>query len=204
VFYKNSEGTTNNGIFYDNSMAVYCWRAAYKRQFLAKNNIVFNEVLKAGEDRIFLYNVLLNSPVISVIDDEYGYYHSFHGTDSLIGNKDSQKYKPTLFQDQLNMYEAEMQILEKNTRLSSSDIENIKQYRANRIRASVIINEFKYNRNNAAENIKSYFENELFQYSYGFKSFLFVLKRGGIREFVRFLLVRFHCYSVLSKTYRSD
>ena len=53
------------------------WNKTYKREFLIKNNILFNENFKAGEDGIFNMFCIFNNPKITAVDQLLYNYQIF-------------------------------------------------------------------------------------------------------------------------------
>lgn len=162
LLYRASEGKVEDDTLIDESIAVFCWRAIYKNMFIKKNDLQFDETLYRGEDRIFLMNVLLHTSKIGLVENEYGYYYFQRGTASLVGQKNAMRYNSQNFLMCKNMDCAEQEVCKRNPTITEKELLEIRDKRAVSMRTLVIVNEFKYNRNNAVKKINKLWDEEFF------------------------------------------
>lgn len=203
LLYVDSKGYLKDDVFMDESISIFIWRCWFKTSFLCRKNIVFDEALKSGEDRIFLMNTLVNNPKIKVCDELFGYVHTVSEFgNSLTNQKDLKKYIPWMYQQQLNMDAAEQKVCNINSFLTKKDKQNIRVNRAFSMRSLVFVNEFKNNKVNAASNIKTYRNDEFFKWSYNFLNLLYLVKKKEKKELLKFILVKFRCYFIAKYLYK--
>lgn len=202
LLYQDSIGYIKDDMFIDESISIFIWRCWFKTSFLRRNNIVFDETLKTGEDRIFLMNVLVNNPKIKLCDDLFGYIHTVSDSgDSLTNQKDLKKYIPWMYQQQLNMDAAEQKVCNINGFLTKKDKNNIRKKRAFSMRSLVFVNEFKNNKVNAVSNIKKYRKDEFFKWSYNYLNLFYLLKKKDKKELLKFVLIKFRFYFLANYLY---
>lgn len=202
MLYTSGKGEHRDGVFIDESISIFIWRIWFRREFLLKNNIKFNEKLRLSEDRIFLQQILLKEPKIEISDDNFGYIHTIskNGT-SLTDKKDLKFYIPWLYEQAKNMDIAEQEVCNLNPELNKNFIKELRLRRAMGMRSSVIVNEFKNNKENARLNIEKYRKDDFFKWAYNIQNFIFTLKNGDKKDILRFLLVKFRGYFILEKIY---
>lgn len=191
-----------NGNGEENTLSVFSWRSIYNAEIIKGNNIRFPINLKSGEDRIFIFKLLLTVKSIDVADEIFGYHYVIRGSESLTGQKDLIRYIPWLFEQNCNMDKEEQAVCKANSILSKFDLKIIRLQRAEKMRQQVIINEFKNNKENAHLNMKKYWQAEFFKYSFSWKVFFYQVKYLEWKEIVKFLLVKLRCYKGLKRLYR--
>lgn len=88
IYALNSPFTVDE--YYKNNLLNQVWNKAYKREYLVKNNIFF-ENYKYGEDRIFNAHVLTHSPIVKAIPDVL-YNYNIDKSVSLISGYTPEKF----------------------------------------------------------------------------------------------------------------
>ena len=202
IFNKRSKGIVKDSVFEDDSLAVYTTRILIRREFLLNNNILFNEELRLSEDRILLFEMLLSTKSIGCREDVFGYNYRLHGTDSLVGELNSRKYKPWLFKQITEIDKTEQEVCKRNPSMTAKDLEIFHIRRASHLRTELPLNEFAYNRENASNNFKRYRKNDFFVYSYRWGTLFKTRPFPGLKEIIKFICVKFKLYSILKTIYR--
>ncbi len=82
-----------NNIKIFNRLCRNCWSAIYKRDFLIKNNLRFNQNTGIGEDALFKFESLLYSKKIMFINDYYYYYYYSQNPNSCSSNINNKNLK---------------------------------------------------------------------------------------------------------------
>lgn len=200
-FYHPREGEIRNDVFYDNSLAVFSFRAIYKKSFVDEYGIRFDTQQKTGEDRIFTYRVLLKARKVTVVDDEFGYYYFKRGVTSLTGEKDAQYYRKGVFQNHQRMDLLEQELCADNVAMTDSQLREIRLFRANKMLQDVVLNEFKFNAKNAAIQIEQYRKDDFFRFAISFCAAVDALSKKRISLFAKIVLVKLRFYGVLTLLY---
>ena len=193
---------TDNKCGEESILSVFSWRSIYNADLIKHNGISFPISLRTGEDRIFLFKLLLVANSIGVADEVFGYHYVIRGSASLTGHKDLVKYIPWLFEQNCNMDEEEQSVCKINTMLSEKDLSSIRLQRAEKMRQQIIVNEFKNNKENAKANMRKYWKIEFFRYSFKWKVFFVQVRYMNWKDTVKFLLVKLRCYRGLALLYR--
>lgn len=201
LFYTNYPVHNTGDVQYDDNVSVFCFRAVYRREFVKKHNVSFDESLMSGEDRIFLFNLFLYNPQIAVNNHLFGYYYDIRGQESLTGAKTLTKYNPTIFLRFKNMDIAEQEVCKKNSFLTDSTLEEIRLQRAAKMRELVILNECKYNRRKMREAFQEFWKDDFFRFAFRFKALWYTFKHGSASEIIKFLLIKFRMYRLVSCIY---
>lgn len=206
ILYRKSDGIFEEGKrFIDESVSVFVWRVWFRIGFLNSYGIFFNELLRYGEDRIFLQESLVHAITVKVIDDNYGYVHTIQeGRGNLTELKTIRTYIPWLYQQQKSMDYAEQEVCKKCKDLSIKELNTVRLQRENAMRSLIIINEFKYNKSHAIKNINAYMKDDFFRWSYNWINFVYVVESGNIKEVIKFLLVKYRCYKLLEMIYEKE
>lgn len=202
LFYgDNSRKFISQNFCEDTVLSVFSVRIVYRKSFIDKNNLRFDIRIKSGEDRIFIFNALLNTDNIAYNDDLYGYYYYIRGVDSLTGDKDKKGYRKGIFERYEFFDKVEQEICRKNSFLTKNDLLNIRLERANKLRVELVINEFRYNKINAVENMNLYSKSDLYKFAYGRESYNYVKKNSNKRELFKFILVKHRFFNLLKLLY---
>ena len=202
LFYGTNKRTFKSDDYCEDTVwSVFSWRMIYRKSFIDQYNLRFDTGIKSGEDRIFIFNVLLNADKIAVNDDLYGYYYYIRGVNSLTGVKNLKAYRTGLFEHYDYFDKVEQDICSRNSFLSQIDLKRIRLERANKMRLEVVLNEFRYNKNNAIQNMKNYINTDFFQFSYGKDSYIYVKEHCSKKELVKFILIKYHFFYILKMFY---
>lgn len=201
-FYTPSKGEIRNDVFFDDSLAVFCWRGIYKREFIDKQGIRFDIQQKTGEDRIFTFHVLLKAENITVIDDAFDYYYYIRGLTSLTGEKSAQHYRQNVFENYQRMDYLEQKLCAENVIMTDGQLKEIRLLRARKMLQDVIINEFKFNAKDAVIFVEHYRKNEFFQFAISFYAAVDALRKKQVAHFIKVVLVKMHFYSILKLLYQ--
>lgn len=193
---------TDNKCGEENTLSVFSVRSIYNADLIKSNGIEFPTNLRSGEDRIFLFKLLLVANAIDVADEVFGYHYVIRGSASLTGHKDLVKYIPWLFEQNCNMDKEEQAVCKANPMLGASDLQIIRLQRAEKMRQQIIVNEFKNNKENARANMRKYRKVEFFRYSFRWKVFFTQVRFWDWKDIVKFLLVKLRCYRGLELLYR--
>lgn len=79
-------------LFFENGAVPYVWRNCFKREFLEKNKLLFNENVKFGEDTIFQFEAFSCASNLTFISDKlYNYRHYRPG--SLMNQYNNNQYE---------------------------------------------------------------------------------------------------------------
>lgn len=201
-FYIPSEGELRRDVFFDNSLAVFSWRALYKKSFLDKNAIRFDTQQKTGEDRIFTFRVLLKAIRIKVVDDEFGYYYFARGITSLTGAKNAMHYREGVFQNYRRMDLLEQELCAENAEMTTPQLKKIRLLRAAKMLQEIAMNEFKFNLPNAKKCIEQYRKDDLFKFSISFCAAADAVGKKDLSHLARIVLIKLRLYGVLNWLYR--
>lgn len=201
-FYIPSEGVLRNDVFFDNGLAVYCFRAIYKKSFIDQYLIRFDTKQRTGEDRIFTFRVLLKAEKLTVVDGEFDYFYFIRGTASLTGEKNAQYYRKGLYQNYQRMDYLEQKVCRDNQAMSNSDLKEIRLLRSKKMLQEIIMNEFKFNAQNAATCLEQYRKDDFFRFSISCSAMIDALRKKDISHFIKILLVKLRFYLILILLYK--
>ena len=85
-------GFVKEALFKEKGATPFVWRNCFKRKFLLKNNLLFNEDIKFGEDLIFQFCAFPQAKAITFISDKlYNYRWYREGSLMNLAGKDIQK-----------------------------------------------------------------------------------------------------------------
>ncbi|SDB32214.1 glycosyltransferase family 2 protein [Butyrivibrio sp. INlla16] len=90
-------------IFSKKYLSVFCWRCAYKKEYVIRKQVSFIEERKYGEDAIFMISALHNADGVAVISDKLYHYRA----DSEDSAMNKIKKKPEQFaKEQIDILES--------------------------------------------------------------------------------------------------
>lgn len=202
LFYgQNNRKFVSQDFCEDTVLSVFSVRIIYRKSFIDKNNLKFDIRIKSGEDRIFIFNALLKTDNITYCDGLYGYYYFIRGVESLTGNKSKQEYREGIFERYELFDKVEQEICKKNKFLTEDDLLDIRLERAHKMRIELVINEFRYNKSNAINNMISYSKSDLYKFAYGRESYNYVKNHGNKKELIKFILVKHKFFNILKLLY---
>lgn len=150
--------------YYNDNKAIYtqsctAWTKFFRKNFLTKNNLFFQEDVRFSEDAVFWSELLLSNPKIALLD-ECLYYYRVKRTNALTSTKNSimqKQWNAYLFLKQLDLYknvnEFDKLIILDFFTISMmchySDIENIRNFLDYESALKDVNKEFKlYKKNN--------------------------------------------------------
>lgn len=202
LFYgQNNRKFVSQDFCEDTVLSVFSVRIIYRKSFIDKNNLKFDIRIKSGEDRIFIFNALLKTDNITYCDGLYGYYYFIRGVESLTGNKSKQEYREGIFERYELFDKVEQEICKKNKFLTEDDLLDIRLERAHKMRIELVINEFRYNKSDAINNMISYSKSDLYKFAYGRESYDYVKNHGDKKELIKFILVKHKFFNILKLLY---
>lgn len=200
AFYKLRGGEIVEDVLHDKSLAVYIWRALFSKKIITQYALRFDETLKSGEDRIFLFSYLLHTATIEYVDNVFEYYHVIR-KGSLTAEKDIAYYKEGVYEQCRNMSIAELSIAKQNENLTTDDITHIRMERAKKTRTLIFQNEKRAHFANLIGNIKLWKKDEFFNEIISFESLYYAKKQKDYKDIIYIIILRMaRCFSIIKRS----
>lgn len=204
AFYKLRGGEIIEDVLHDKSLAVYVWRALFSRKIITRYALCFDETLKSGEDRIFLFSYLLHATTIHYAENVFGYYHMIR-EGSLTAEKDNANYCEGVYEQCRNMSMAELRVAKQNEHLKSNDIVYIRMERAKKTRILVFQNEKRAHFANLLRNIKKWKKEEFFNEIISFESLFYTMRERNFKDVLYIIILRMSKrFSIIERVRNQD
>lgn len=200
AFYKLRGGEVVEDVLHDKSLAVYVWRALFSKKIITQYSLYFDERLKSGEDRVFLFSYLLHTDTIEYAENVFGYYHVIR-EGSLTAAKDDVNYREGVYEQCRNMSIAELSVVKQNEHLTADDIVYITMERAKKTRTLVFQNEKRAHFANLLRNIKLWKKDAFFNEIISFESVFYTMRQRNFRDVLYIIILRIaRCFSIVERS----
>lgn len=117
-------------------------RSLFKKKVIERENINFPVHVKVAEDRLFLMEYLLYCQRAAMVD-YYGYHYRAEREGSAI-TSNTEGYQANLYERRKEMLKLELSIIERNSRLTKEERENLILYEKYRLCFDTAINEILF------------------------------------------------------------